>query len=159
MKALAMLDELIDVFDDVFGKRRGKETTVAESAVAELGAALAPSHDFVPVQEGGSFFDGLIFSREITIGDFAVVEDGFYFLRAGVDADGETWERAASRAACDFLARKIRCAERRAGISRHWLDVNVIEGAARFEGVDEQNVQKHSASNAQRARAGGLLKI
>ena len=44
----------------------------------------------------GGFLDGLIFAGEIAIGDFAVVEYGFYFMGVGVDADGETWERPSS---------------------------------------------------------------
>ena len=51
MKVGAVLDVLIDVVDDVFGKRRGKDAAVAERAMAEFGAALAPGDDFVALRE------------------------------------------------------------------------------------------------------------
>lgn len=80
MELLAMLDELVDVFDDIFGKGRGEKAAIAESAVAEFGAALAPGDDFIAVNKRGGFFDELFFTGKIAIGDFAVVENGFDFL-------------------------------------------------------------------------------
>ena len=62
VKTLAMLDELIDVFNHVFGEGRSEQAAIAESAVTEFGAALAPGNDFIAVQESGGFVDGLLFA-------------------------------------------------------------------------------------------------
>src|SRR5258708_7540017 len=59
----------------------------------------------------------------------------------------------------DFLAREVRCAERRAGIPCHRLNVDAIEWAARLEGPYQQNIQKNSPGEAEGSRAGGSLKI
>src|ERR1700674_1116635 len=47
MKFLAVLDELVDIFDHVFRKRRSQQAAMTQRAVAEFRAALAPRKDFV----------------------------------------------------------------------------------------------------------------
>ena len=51
VKVGAVLDVLIDVVDDVFGKGRRENAAIAERAVAEFGAALAPGDDFVALKD------------------------------------------------------------------------------------------------------------
>ena len=48
MKIGAVLDVLIHVVDDVFGERRRQDAAVAQRAMAEFGAALAPGDNFIP---------------------------------------------------------------------------------------------------------------
>jgi len=87
MKFLAVLDVLVDVLHDVFGKRRSKQASIAEGAVPEFGAALAPGDDFVAMEEARGFADEFVFAGEVVIGDFAVVEDSLNFLGIGVHAE------------------------------------------------------------------------
>ena len=159
VKFLAVLDELIDVFDDVFGEGRGEKTAIAEGAMAEFGAALAPGDDFVAMKKGGGFFDGLIFAGEIAISDFAVVEDGLDFVGIELNADGEVGERGAAGAASDFFARKQGGAEGGASVAGDGLYIDMVETGAGFERVNQENVEKHSAGKAEGTGARGLLKI
>ena len=57
MKFFPMLDELVDIFDDVFRKRRSQQAAIAESAVTKFGTTLAPRNNFVAMKECGSFFE------------------------------------------------------------------------------------------------------
>src|SRR5215470_7338055 len=50
VELLAVLDELVHVVHHVFVEGRGQKAAVAESPVAELGAALAPPYDLSPLQ-------------------------------------------------------------------------------------------------------------
>ena len=159
MEFLAMLDVFVDVFDDVFGKRRGQQAAVAEGAVAEFRAALAPGDDFVAQKKPCGFLDGLFFPGKIAINDFAVVENGFHFLGAGVQAHREARKRRAAGVPGDFLAGKIRGAEGRAGIAGDGLHVDALERTAGFEGVDQKNIQENAAGQAERARIGALGEI
>ena len=156
---LAVLDELIDIFDHIFGEGRSEEAAIAEGAMAKFGAALTPGDDFIAVQEGGGFFYGLIFTGQIVIGDFAIIEDGFDFVGIGVDANREICKRAAARVSGELFAREVGRAQGGSGVAGDGLYVDVIEARAGFEGADEKNIQEDSASEAEGAGTGGLLKI
>ena len=159
VKTFAMLDELIDVFDDVFGEGRSEQAAIAECAMAEFGASLAPGDDLVALKKLNGLIDGLIFAGEIAIGNFAVVEDGFDFLGSGLHAERKTGQRSAAGVALEFFAQEISGAERGAGIAGNSLNVNTREGAAAFERVDEKNIQEDSAGKTERRGAGLLLEI
>src|SRR5438477_269861 len=77
VKVFAVLDVLVDVFDDVLGKRRGQDTAIPKSAMAKLSAPLEPSNDFVPREDVRHFSEELLFSGRILVDDFAVVENSF----------------------------------------------------------------------------------
>ena len=67
---------------------------MAQRAMAKFGAALAPGDDFIAVDELGDFVDDLLFTGEVVIGDFAVVEDRFHFLgRSGPNSEIASAER------------------------------------------------------------------
>jgi len=89
MKLFAVLDVLIHIFHDVFGKGRSEEAAMAEGAVAELCAALAPGDDFAAIEMPADFFLELIVAGHIAVDDFAVVEDGLDFLRSRIRAKSE----------------------------------------------------------------------
>ncbi len=59
----------------------------------------------------------------------------------------------------DFLARKIRGAERGACVAGNRLNVNVLEGATRFQGADQEDIQKQSSRQAKRLHTSFFLKI
>jgi hypothetical protein len=155
----AVFDELIDVFHDVFREGRGEEAAIAEGAMAEFGASLAPGDDFVSVKERGGFFNGLIFAGEIAIGDFAIIEDGFDFVRVGVDADGEIRKRAAAGISGELFAGEVGCAQGGSRVAGDGLHVDSAEAGAGFQGADKKDVQEDSSREAQGAGAGGLLKV
>jgi len=136
MKFLAVFNELIDVFDDVFGKGRSEEAAIAQGAMAEFGASLAPGDNFIAVEKRGGFLDKLLLAREIAISNFAVVENGLDFLRIRGDADGETGERAATRMTSDFLAGEVGGAESGARVAGDGLDIDVIKGGAVLQRTD-----------------------
>ena len=159
MKFLAVLNVFVDVFDDVFGKRRGEQAAVSEGAVAEFGAALAPGNDFVAQKQPCSFFNGLFFPGKIAIDDLAVVENGFHFLGAGVQSNREAGKRRAAGVPSDFLAGEISGAEGRACIAGDRLHVDALEGTACFEGVDQKNIQENAAGQAERAGVSALREI
>src|SRR5205823_5013468 len=77
VKVFAVLDVLVDVFDDVLGKGRSQDAAVAKSAMAEFSAPLEPSNDFVPREDVRHFSEELLFSGRILVDDFAVVENSF----------------------------------------------------------------------------------
>ncbi len=62
MKLFAMLDVLIHVFDDVLGKRRSQQAAMAESAMAEFRASLAPGDDLVAEEQTDGLVHGFIFA-------------------------------------------------------------------------------------------------
>jgi hypothetical protein len=65
VKILAMLDVVVDIFDDVFRKRRGQDAAVAERAMAELRAAAEPGHNFVAREHLSSLGEKLFLPRRI----------------------------------------------------------------------------------------------
>ena len=159
MEFLAVLDVFVDVFDDVFGKRRCEQAAIAEGAVAEFGAALAPGDDFVAQKQPCGFLNGLFFPGKIAIDDLAIVEDGFHFLGAGMQSNRKARKRRAAGVPGNFLAGEISGAEGRAGIAGDGLHVNVLEGTPGFEGVDQKNIQENAAGQAERARVSALGEI
>src|SRR5205814_4550676 len=74
VEVLAVLDVLIHVFDDVFGKRRSKNTAVAKSPMSKFSASLEPSHNFVPQEELRDFREKRFFSGGVLVDDFTVIE-------------------------------------------------------------------------------------
>ena len=159
METFAMLDELIDVFDDVFGKGRSEQAAIAECAMAEFGATLTPGDDLVAAKKLNGLIDGLVFAGKIAIRDFAVVEDGLDFLGSGLHAEGEAGEGRAAGIAVEFFAEEIGGAQGSAGVARDRLNINVREGAAAFEGVNEKNVQENAAGETQGLSVGLFLKV
>src|SRR5260370_25331952 len=127
MEFLAVLDVLVDVLDDIFGKRRSEQAAISEGAVAEFGAALAPSNNFVAIQKPRGFTDEFIFAGEVVIGDFAVVEDSFDFLGVGMHAEGKSGQRGTSGMAGSLLEREMSGAEGGAGIAGDGLDVDMVK--------------------------------
>src|SRR5262249_6772581 len=89
MELLAGVDVLIHIFHDIFGKGRSEQAAMGEGAMAELCAALAPGGDFGAVEMPADFFLKLVVAGHVTINDFAVVEDGFDFLRSRIRAKSE----------------------------------------------------------------------
>ena len=61
---------------------------MAEGAMAELRVALAPGDDFAAIKLLADFLVKLVVAGHVAIDDFAVVEDGFDFLRCGFGAEG-----------------------------------------------------------------------
>ena len=136
-----MLDVLIYVFDDVFGKRRSKDAAVAQSTMSEFRASLEPSHNFVSQEELRDFREKRFFSRRVFVDDFTVVEDRFDLRRGEAGAEVKMRQRLPSRTA-EALPGEERRPQGRAGIAGHGLYINVLERAASLEGADEENVQE-----------------
>ena len=132
---------------------------MAEGAMAELRAPLAPGDDFAAIELFADFFVELIIAGHIAIDDFAVVENGFDFLRCRLGAEGQGGQLCSARMAGEFLAGKKTRAERGAGVSRHGLDINIFEAAAKFKCTDEKYIQKHAAGEAERIGAGAFAEI
>ncbi len=82
MKLFAVLDVLIHIFHDIFGEGRGEKAAMAEGAVAELRVALTPGDDFAAIELFADFLVKLVIAGHVAIDDFAIVEDGFNFLRS-----------------------------------------------------------------------------
>src|SRR5260370_41071561 len=51
VKVFAVLDVVLPVFDQILGKRRGEDAALAEGAMAEFGASVAPSDNSVAEEE------------------------------------------------------------------------------------------------------------
>ena len=141
VEVLAVLDVLIHVFDDVFGKRRGKNTAIAKSPVSEFSTSLEPSHNFVPQKELRDFREKRFFSGGVLVDDFTVIENRFDFRRGEAGAEVEMRQRLPSGTA-ESLPGEERRAQGGAGIAGHGLHINVLERAASLEGTDEENVQE-----------------
>src|SRR5438309_8955424 len=159
MELFAVLDVLIHIFHDIFRKRRSEKAAVAEGAMAELGRTLAPGDDFAAIELLADFAVELVVARHIAIDDFAVVEDGFDFLRSGFGAKGECGEWRAAGVAGKFFAREKAGAEGGPGVSGNGLDVDTVETAAKFECAHEQHVQKNTTGEAEEVCCGGFTKI
>src|ERR1700722_6491864 len=96
MEVGAVLDVLVDVVDDVFGKRRSENAAIAEGAVAEFGAALAPGDDLVAGEDFHTFGDEVFFARRVFVNDFAVVEYGFDVLGAEIRTERQRFQSGAA---------------------------------------------------------------
>ena len=81
MELFTVLDELIDVVENVVVEGRGEQAAIAESAMAEFAAALAPGNDFSAIELVRYFREQPVFARRISVDDLAIVEDGLYLLR------------------------------------------------------------------------------
>ena len=57
--------------------------------MAEFAASLAPGDDFPAIEEMDSFLEQLIVAGRIFVNNFAVVENGFDFLRSRFRAESE----------------------------------------------------------------------
>ena len=154
-----MLDVLIHIFHDIFGERRSKEAAMAESAMAKLRAPLTPGDDFAAMEMFADFFLELIVAGKIVIDDFAVVEDGFDFLRSGFGAESERSKRRAAGVTREFLTGKKACAESGAGVAGNRLDINVLEAAAKFESTDEKDVLEDPTREAKFVGCGFAAEI
>src|SRR5579859_7060391 len=69
MELFAVLDVLIHIFHDVFGKWRSKKAAMAESAMAKLGRALAPGDDLAAFEMFADFVVELIVAGHIAVDD------------------------------------------------------------------------------------------
>ena len=159
MKLFAMLDVLIHIFHDVFGKWRSKKAAMAESAMAKLGRALAPGDDLAAFEMFADFVVELIVAGHIAVDDFAVVEDGFDFLRGGLGAESERVEWSAAGVAGKFFASEKTGAERGAGVSGDGLDVDIFEAAAQFKRADKEDVEEDATCETERIGGSGFAKI
>src|SRR5262249_39472362 len=68
-------------------------------------------------------------------------------------------QRSATGAAAGFFARQERGAQRRSGIARDRLNVNVAEAAAPFERAHQQNILKDAAGKAERVHTSFFAEI
>lgn len=150
MELFAVLDVLIHIFHDIFGEGRSEQAAMAKGAMAEFRAALAPGDDFAAIEVFADFVMNLIVAGHIAIDDFAVVEDGFDFLRGRLRAESERSEGSAAGMASEFFAREKTGADRGAGISCNGLDMNIFETAAKFQRADKEHIQKDPTGNAER---------
>src|SRR5882762_11247777 len=137
MKIFAVFDELVDVVEHVFVERRGEKAAVAERAMAEFAAALAPGNDLAAVKMMGRFFEKLVFAGRILVNNFAVVEDRFDFLRSGLRAERKRSERRAARTSGNFFACQECCAKRCASVSGDRLNKDVAEAAALLQRANQ----------------------
>ena len=76
--------------------------------MAEFAASLAPGDDFSAIEKLDSFLEQLVIAGRIFVNNFAVVENGFDFLRSRLGAEGKRSKRRASGTAGRFLARSVR---------------------------------------------------
>src|ERR1700730_2450686 len=130
-----------------------------QRAMTELGTALAPGDDFVAVEQLGCFVNDLLFAREIAIGNFAVVEDGFRLLRRGLRPESQIIERGAAGVAGDFLSSEVSGTERGARIAGDGLHIDGRKWTALLQRAHQQNIQKHAPRNAEIAHAGLLMGV
>ncbi len=159
MKFLAVLDVLVHILHHVFGKGRSEQAAIAESAVAEFRAALAPGDNFVAEEEASGLADEFFFARQVSIGDFAIVKDSFDFLGIRVHAEGKSGKRGTRGMTCSLFEREISGAESRAGIPGDGLDIDAVKTTAQFERTDEQNIQKQAPRQAKRTRGSSFAEI
>ncbi len=150
MKIGAVLDVLIDVVDHVLGKGRRENAAIAQRAMAELGAPLAPSDDLVALQNLHALGNQMVFARRVLVNDLAVVEHRLDTLRAELRSERKRLQRAAARFSAQFFASEKCRTQRRPCIAGDRLNVNVIESAARLESAHQQNVQENAAGQTQR---------
>jgi len=146
-----MLDVVIEIFGDVLGPRRREKAAMAESARAEFGGALKPADDFSGAEKVRGGIDLVRVGIAEMVGGFAVVEDFLDFLI------GEG--RAPEGRGHFGGARKFRVAvegepcgtESGTFVAGGGLDEDAFETRARFDGGNEERVEKEAACEAQRS--------
>src|SRR5579859_754598 len=159
MKLFAMLDVLIHIFHDIFGEGRSEKAAMAESALAELRAALAPGDDFAAIEMFADFFLNLVVAGHVAIDNLAVVENGLDFLRSRFGSKGERGERSAAGVACEFFAGEESSAEGSARVASDGLDVNIFEATAELQSANEEDVQENTAGEAKIVSGGFAAEI
>src|SRR3989442_12905668 len=95
-----------------------------------------------------------LFAGNVFVNDFAIVENRLDLGGGEFRAEEEMRQGLAAGRAGQVFAAEERRAEARAGVCRDRLDEHSTEAALRFKSANEEDVKKHTSSEAERFRTG-----